>query len=246
MSLVGHLRELRRRFLFSLGGVLLASIVCLFFYDYLLTLVLWPIQRGIGLYQQSHPGNEAVLVTQGVTSAFSFYVRICLTAGVVVSSPFWLFQLWRFISPGLRRGERKLGLGFLGVAIPLFLGGVVLGYLVCPRGFALLLGFNPPGVLNLNELNQYLSLELRVLLIFGAAFLLPVVLVGLNLLGVLPAASLKKYRGVAIICCGVFAAVATPTTDPFTMIGLMCPMVAMLLVAELICRRHDRLAEIEV
>lgn len=240
MALVDHLRELRYRLLVSIAAVVVFAIAALSLYQQLLRVVLWPIRQAIVLYQQNNPGAQVELVTNGLTSAFSFYFKISLMAGFLAACPVWLYQLWRFISPGLQKNERRTALTFLLPAVPLFLAGVALGYWVTPKGFAVMLGFNPPSVVNLNDLNDYLGFELRLLLLFGVAFLLPVVLVMLNRVGILKAKMLAKGRRVAIVACTVFSAVATPTTDALTMLLLAIPMIAMYLVAEIICRVHDR------
>jgi len=240
MSLTDHLRELRYRLLVSLAAIVVFAGIAFFFYEPLLQVVLWPIKQAIIDYQAAHPGAQVELVTHGVTSAFALFFKIAMMAGFIVACPVWLYQLWRFISPALGEEARRTALVFLLPAVPLFLAGVVLGYFVTPKGFALLLGFNPPSVVNLNDLNDYLGFELRLLLVFGAAFLLPVVLVMLNRVGLVQATTLAKGRKVAIVICAVFAAVATPTTDAITMLILMVPMVGMYLVAEVICRVHDR------
>lgn len=240
MPLVEHLRELRYRILVSLVTVVVLSGLALIFYQPLLKLVLWPVRRAIDMYQAATPGAQVEMVTNGLTSAFSLYFKVGLMAGFIAACPVWLYQLWKFVAPGLRANERHTALVFLIPAIPLFLAGVALGYWMTPRGFAVLLGFNPPDVVNLNDLNYYLGFELRLLLLFGVAFLLPVVLVMLNRVGILKAKMLAKGRKVAILLCTVFAGVATPTTDAFTMLVLAVPMVAMYLIAEIICRVHDR------
>lgn len=240
MSLFDHLRELRYRILVSLAAVIVLSGIALIFYQPLLWVVLWPVRRAIDMYQQATPGAQVEMVTNGLTSAFSLYFKVGVMAGFLAACPIWMYQLWRFISPGLRDNERHTALVFLLPAVPLFLAGVGLGYWMTPRGFAVLLGFNPPNVVNLNDLNYYLGFEMRLLLLFGLAFLLPVVLVMLNRVGILKAKALASGRKIAILACTVFAGVATPTTDAFTMLLLAVPMVVMYLVAEIICRVHDR------
>jgi len=240
MPLADHLRELRYRLLISVAALIVFAAVALFFYQPLLVVVLWPIRQAIAMYQQANPGAQVELVTHGLTSAFAFYFKICVMAGFIVSCPIWLYQLWRFIAPALGRQAHKTALMFLLPAVPLFLAGVALGYWVTPKGFAVLLGFNPPSVVNLNDLNDYLGFELRLLLVFGAAFLLPVVLIMLNRVGIVKGSALAKGRRVAIVVCVIFSAVATPTTDAVTMLILAVPMVAMYLVAEIVCRVHDR------
>ena len=240
MTLASHLRELRYRFLVAFAAVLLTTAFCLFFEAQLLQVVLWPINRAVEIYQANRPDGRVELVTQGITAAFALYFRVCFVAGVILACPVWLYQLWRFIIPALHTVERKVVAGYLASAIPLFLLGVVVGYAICPRGFAVLLGFNPPSVMNLNDIGTFLSFELRLLLIFGLAFLLPVLLVSLNRLGLVSGQALGKFRMPAVVLCGAFSAIATPTTDALTMLALMVPMIAMYLVAEAMCRLHDR------
>jgi len=240
MELVDHFRELRYRLIVSLVAIAAVSVVALVFYSPLLEVVLWPVRRAIVLYQEAHPGARVELVTNGLTSAFSLYFKVCVMAGFIVACPFWLLQLWRFVAPGLEAKDRRTALKFMLPAVPLFLAGVALGYWVTPRGFAVLLGFNPPSVVNLNDLNSYLTFEMRLLIVFGAAFLLPVVIVMLNRVGVLSATALARGRRFAIIACAAFAMVVTPTTDALTMLMLAVPMMIMYVVAEMICRAHDR------
>ena len=240
MSLVDHLRELRYRFIIAMIAVVLATAVAMIFESQLLAVVLWPIQRAVEIFQASRPDDHVEMVTQGVSAGFTLYFRVCFVAGFIAACPVWLYHLWRFIVPALGVRQRKVAAQFLATAIPLFLFGVALGYLICPQGFAVLIGFNPPTVVNLNDVGTFLSFELRLLLIFGLAFELPVVLVSLNRLGLVTGAALGKFRAPAVVICGIFAAMATPTTDGLTMLALMVPMVAMYLISEVICRRHDR------
>ncbi|MCL2481953.1 MAG: twin-arginine translocase subunit TatC [Propionibacteriaceae bacterium] len=242
MSLGDHLRELRYRFLVSMAAILVTTALSLIFEAQLLQVVLWPIRQAVEVFQANRPGDSVEMVTQGITAGFSLYFRVCFVAGFIAACPVWLFQLWRFIVPALKYRERHTAVQFLGAAVPLFLIGVVLGYMICPRGFAMLLSFNPPSVVNLNDVGTFMSFELRLLLIFGLAFQLPVLLVSLNRLGMISGAALGKFRGPAVVLCGVFAAVATPTTDALTMLALMIPMVSMYLIAEVLCRLHDRRA----
>ncbi|MCL2735816.1 MAG: twin-arginine translocase subunit TatC [Propionibacteriaceae bacterium] len=240
MTLLDHLRELRYRFLVVMAAIIVTTLVAMIFESQLLGLVLWPIQQAVEMYQQSRPGAQVEMITQGVTAGFSLYFRVCFVAGFIAACPIWLYQLWRFIVPALKFKERKTAGQFLGVAIPLFLLGVAFGYFICPRGFAMMLTFNPPSVVNLNDVAGFMSFELRLLLLFGLAFQLPVLLVSLNRIGLVSGATLGKFRSPAVVLIGIFAALATPTTDALTMLVLMVPMVIMYLVAEAMCRANDK------
>jgi sec-independent protein translocase protein TatC len=152
----------------------------------------------------------------------------------------WLYQIWAFILPGLHRNERKWTVLFISIAGPLFLSGVALGYYVLPKGLAVLIGFTPESVTNLVDLNGYLSFILRILLVFGISFEIPLFVVLLNLAGVVRAHQLAKWRSWIVFGTFIFAAIATPSTDPITMLFLALPMTALFLISEVIARVIDR------
>jgi sec-independent protein translocase protein TatC len=144
------------------------------------------------------------------------------------------------VLPGLYAQERKMSRIFVSVAGPLFLAGVALGYLTLPLALEVLIGFNPEGVTNLIDFNDYLQFFTRTLFVFGLAFNIPVFVVLLNFAGVVKGASLKAYRPWIIIGTFVFAAVATPSADPFTMTLMAGPMVLLFFASEAIARFNDR------
>jgi sec-independent protein translocase protein TatC len=160
----------------------------------------------------------------------------------MLACPVWLYQLWKFVVPALLDKEKRYARSFLVSAIPLFLLGCVVGYFVLPKGISVMLQFTPDGmgIVNQLDLNTFLQLELLLILLFGVSFLLPVILVMLNLAGVVTGAQLAKARTFAIFGCFVFGAIATPSTDPFSMTALALPMAIMYVAAEWICRRNDR------
>jgi sec-independent protein translocase protein TatC len=158
----------------------------------------------------------------------------------MLSAPIWLWQLWSFIVPGLLAKEKKWALIFIGAATPLFLAGVAVGYIVMPKGIMVLLGFTQAGVTNLQDVNQFLSFLMRIMVVFGVAFLIPLVVLMLNILGVIPARYLSKYRTYVVFGTFVFGAVATPSTDPFSMLALAAPMTLLFLAAEVIAHLLDR------
>lgn len=240
MALVDHLRELRYRVIVAAAAVLAATVGSFLFRDQLFNLVFDPYQQSIALYEAQNPGANTRLVTDGLAASFMVSLKIALYAGLIVSCPVWLYQLWAFIAPGLLSKEKKYTLAFLGTGIPLFLSGVALGYWISPKGFVMLLGFTPQGVENLQDISKFLQFLTVMLLVFGVAFLLPVILVALNLVGVLRGATLGKYRAFGIFACFVFGAVATPSQDPFSMCALALPMALMYLVSEVICRINDK------
>ena len=142
----------------------------------------------------------------------------------MLTAPIWLYQLWAFIVPGLLAKEKKWALIFIGIASPLFFLGVATAYFVLPKAIAVLLGFTQEGVANLQDINAFLSFMLRLMVVFGIAFLIPLLVLMLNIVGVVKASQLSKYRTLVIFGTFVFGAVATPSTDPFSMLALALPM----------------------
>ena len=242
MSIWDHLREIRYRLVVSALAVLVLFIVAFIWYVPLVELILRPYQIAAQTVQAHNPDAQIQVVNSGVAAPMMLALKASGLAAVIAACPVWLYQLWAFIVPGLLSREKRVARLFLLSAIPLFLSGVTVGYLILPRAFEFMLGFtvDEAGVANLQDLNDFLSLEMRMLLIFGLSFLLPVVLVMLNMLGILRAHQLKKARAFAVFGCMLFGAVATPSGDPFSMLALALPMVAMYLLSEFICARRDK------
>lgn len=242
MSLADHLRELRYRLVVAALAFVLVAVLCAFFYNHLFQVLLQPINLAVAELHQSRPDQEITVVTQDVAAPVTLALKVVGYAGLILSSPVWLYQLWAFIAPGLLAKEKKWAMIFLGSATPLFLTGVAVGYLIMPKGIAVMLSFTPQNqeISNLLDLPYFLNFLLRLMLIFGLAFLLPVVLVVLNLAGVVTGEQLGKWRSYAILACFVFAAVATPSTDPFSMLVLAVPMGLLYVIAEIIARVNDK------
>lgn len=242
MSLYEHLRELRYRLIVSVIGIALGMIICSFFYTTLYQLLMWPLRRAEEALAESHPELILQAVNEGVTSPFMIFIKVVAMCGLVVTAPVWLHQLWAFITPGLLAKERKWARVFVGTATPLFLIGVVTGYLVMPAAIGVLIGFTPEGqdVLNLMTIEGFLALLIRIMLVFGASYLVPLVMLLLNLLGVITAAHMKTARPFIIVAAFIFAAVATPSTDPFSMLALALPLTVLLMVTEQIAKVVER------
>ncbi len=240
MPLTGHLRELYHRTLRSALALLVASAVCLFFHDVLFDVVTEPFEA---IRQQySAEGANVTLNFGGVADPFTYVLKISLLFGVFLSSPVWFYQLWAFITPGLHVHERRWAVAFLFAAVPLFLGGAAVAYMFLPKGFDLLVGFNPnpKRVANIILFENYLSFVTRMLLVFGAAFVAPVFVVLLNLVGVVSARGLLHAWRPVTFGAFVFAAVATPSGDPWTMTALAAPMMLLYFAAAGICAINDR------
>lgn len=242
MALVDHLREVRYRLMISVTAIVIVGIGSIFFYRELINFILQPYFQARAALMAANPGAETLIVNDGVVKPLTLAVIACAMAGIVVSCPVWMYQLWAFVAPGLVAKEKKYALGFLGAAIPLFLLGCSVGYFVWPKGIAVMLGFTPQGldIVNLLEMSSFLALEIKIILVFGVSFLLPVILVALNLAGVVKGHQLVKSRKFVIFGTFVFAAVATPSTDPFSMLALSVPMTVLYMIAEAICLILDK------
>ena len=243
MTLFEHLRELRYRLIVASLAIIIGMIVSAFFYKPLLDILQHPYWVGIEQQKINNPDATNLLVNINIAAPFTLALKVCMVSGIVLTAPIWLYQLWAFIVPGLLAKEKKWALIFIGCATPLFLGGVALGYYIMPRGIAVLLGFTQPGITNLQDINVFLSFLLRVMVVFGIAFLIPLIVLMLNIVGVIKAKQLAKARVYVIFGTFVFGAVATPQTDPFSMLALAVPMSLMFFAAELIAHILDRRKE---
>ena len=237
MALSDHLRELRARIMKIAVVIVVGLVVSLFFFDQIFQLVLGPYdqaQRALG----EDVNTEATIA--GAGGPLMLYLKLCGLVSVILTSPVWLYQVWAFILPGLHDKERRWTRVFAAVAGPLFLAGVALGYLTLPKGLEILIGLTPADLTNLVEFGDYLTFLIRTLLVFGIAFEIPVFVILLNLAGVLRGSALGAHRAWIVIGTFVFAAVATPSTDPFTMLFLAVPMLGLFAISEVITRVLDR------
>ena len=236
MALSDHFREFRARLLRSLLVLSIVFAVAVVFRHPLYDAVYGPYADA----QAKLPEGTTIATTSGPGAGLLLWVTLCGFASAVLTAPYWLYQVWAFVLPGLYAQERKMTRIFVGVAEPLFIAGIALGYLTLPVALDVLIGFNPDGVVNLTDFNDYLQFFTRTLLVFGLAFNIPVFVVLLNFAGVVKGSSLKAYRPWIIIGTFIFAAVATPSADPFTMTLMAVPMVLLFFASEAIARVNDR------
>lgn len=238
MPLTDHLRELRSRLVKSGIAIAIGMVIGWIYYPQLFDWLSAPFMGAVD--QAREEGRTVTLALTGVADPFVLQMQIAAVAGLILSSPVWLYQLWRFVTPGLHRNERRWALGFVAVATPLFLGGVVLAYLVLPLGLQVLLGFTPDNVENIVSVDRYLSFFLRTILVFGIGFLIPLMLVLLNFAGVLSGRRLISWWRWIVISVIIFAAVATPTGDPINLLLLAGPMLLLVVAAIGVCLLNDR------
>ena len=236
MALADHLRELRARVLRSVVVVTIGMVLGLFFFNQLLELVLDPYEQA----RAQLPGVDTEAYIKGAGGPLLLHLKLAGIAGVVLTSPYWLYQIWAFILPGLHSNERKWTRVFAAVAGPLFALGVATGYYVLPKGLEVLIGFTPGQLANLVEFGEFFSFFTRMLLVFGIAFEIPLFVVLLNLAGIVRGRQLAEHRPWIVVGTFIFAAVATPSTDPFSMLMLALPMTLLFFVSEVVTRGIDK------
>ena len=238
MSLGEHLRELRRRVIISVLAVVAGTAIAFAFHHTLLHVITKPY-CDLPKHYRLDPQRCTLIVT-GVLDPFSVTLRLSFYAGLIVSSPVWLWQLWRFITPGLYDRERKWALTFVGCSFGLFLAGAAVAYITLKNGLRFLLGFATGGISSLLNFNSYLSYVVAMVLVFAISFEFPLFVVMLNFARVASYERLRRWTRGVIFGIFVFAAVATPSQDPFTMTALAVPMCLLYLLALFIARVHDR------
>jgi sec-independent protein translocase protein TatC len=243
MTLFEHLRELRYRLIVSILAIIVGMVVAWFFRYDLLDILQRPYFQAIAALKAKHPDANTSLVNINLTSPLTLSLKVSALAGAIATAPFWLYQLWAFVVPGLLAKEKKWALIFIAAATPMFVGGVVVAYVVLPKAIAVLLSFTQSGVTNLQDINAYLAFLLRLMLVFGIGFLIPLIVLMLNIVGVIKAKQMAKYRSLVIFATFVFGAVATPSTDPFSMLAVAAPMALLFLAAEVIAHILDRRKE---
>ena len=241
MPVMDHIRELRNRvvkMLLALGAGMIAGFI---FFNPVWHVIERPLCHAV-IRGQTGCRTLGVnqLALEGPLDPFYLRVKVAVIVGVIVSSPVWLYQLWAFIAPGLYAREKRWGYIFIGTAVPLFLAGVTLAYLSMGRSMHYLLGLTPGGVANIIQVDQYMSFVMAMVLAFGIAFLVPLLIVMLNMAGILTHERFRKWRRVMIFAVFLIAGMANPSPDPITMLILGGACAALVEVAELIVWSHDR------
>ncbi|MER5196626.1 twin-arginine translocase subunit TatC [Streptomyces sp. NPDC002755] len=235
MPLADHLRELRNRLAKAMLAIVVVTVVAAFFYNDIINFLTKPILDSVGcgktfeeIAGQLNSGDStnkcASITINGLLAPFTLALQVSLMAGVVFASPVWLYQLWAFIAPGLHNHERRYAYAFVGMGAPLFIGGGYFAYRVLPTTAKVLIDFTPGGVSNLLPLDDLLQLVTRMVVVFGLSFELPLLLVFLNLTGMVTGKRMLGWWRAMIIGITVFAAVATPSTDPISMLALAGPI----------------------
>jgi sec-independent protein translocase protein TatC len=237
MSLSGHLKELRNRLFWSALFIIGGSVAGWFMFD----LVFNELQRPI-VELASKPGSNVTINFPTVVSAFDVRLQVSIFLGILMSAPVWLYNLWAFITPGLKKREKRYTIGFVVASVPLFIGGTALAWSSLPTFVVVLVGFTPEGAANVINASDYILFTIRILLVFGLAFVLPVALVMLNFAGVITAENIIKSWRMAVFISAVVGAIATPVAEPMAMFLLMVPLLILYFLAAGIAFLHDKRA----
>jgi sec-independent protein translocase protein TatC len=242
MTLVAHLTELRNRIAKALLALLVATAVAFWWYEHGLGEFIRAPYCGLDpdlRYGGNADGGCGLLITDVFGGVF-IRLKVSFLAGAVLSAPFWLYQLWAFITPGLKRHEKRYGIGFVAVSSLLFALGALLAYVSLAKGLALLLGLAGDGVVIALTAQDYIGFVLSLLVAFGVSFELPLIAIALNLVGVLSHEVLSRSRRWIFFLTIVFAAFVTPTQDPFTMLLMAGPMIVLFELAIQVARVVDK------
>jgi len=235
MKLSGHFRELRRRLFTSAIAIVLATGVGWVLFDPVFAALQKPIldlARDANVNAQINFGS--------IVSAFDLHMQIAFFIGLFISSPIWLYQVWAFLAPALKKRERRFTVIFMLTSTPLFVAGAYFGWWLFPGFVKSLLSFTPAGSANVINAAEYVLFTVRVLLVFGLAFVLPAILVLLNAIGTLSGKAILKGWRPAIFIISLIGALATPVSDPMSMFLLMIPLIALYYLSAAIALANDK------
>lgn len=236
-TLIEHLEELRHRVVVILVAIACGAVVGWFLYPFVLELLQEPFCETLRtLPPGSRPPTGCNFVFTGVVDPVLIKLKIVVFLGLAIALPFVLFQIWSFVVPGLTKRERGLAVPFIAFGVLLFLAGVAMAYWTLPKGLQFLLGFAGEDFTPLLTGDRFLGFMLLVSLAFGISFEFPIFLIFFCVVGVISSRQLRDWRRYSILGIAVFAAVITPSADPYTMLGMMIPMVVLYEVAIIVAR----------
>ncbi len=223
MTLTEHLTELRRRLIICVAAVALTTIVGFFLYNNILHYMTAPYRDFLAHHQQQNISNGNLVIT-GPLEGFATRLKMAGYLGLFLASPVLLWEIWRFITPGLHKNEKRYAIPFIVGAIVLFLMGVTVSVLVFPKALDFLISVSGTSVTPLFSPQRYVNLYVAMAAIFGLVFCFPIGLVMLEVAGVVPSRKWRKWRRPAIVVIAATAAVATPSNDPYSFVAMAVPL----------------------
>jgi sec-independent protein translocase protein TatC len=223
MTLFEHLAELRNRLLISALAVVAGAVVTWFLYDDIIRFMLHPYHDFLA-HHPSKDVSKGNLVTNGPLEGFTTRLKVSVYGGITLAAPVIFWELWRFITPGLYKNEKRYIIPFVASAVVLFAGGVATAILVFPKALTWLIDVSGPGVVPLFSPSRYITLYVAMCVVFGVVFMYPLVVVFLKLAGVVPSSTWRRWRRPAIVVICLVAAVITPSSDPFSFLAMAVPM----------------------
>lgn len=248
MALVEHLKELRKRISLAVLALLIGTIVGFIWYASSPPgiMTLGDIMRGP--YCQLPAENRADFTQDGTcrllaTGPFEMILlrmKVGALAGLVMSSPFWLYQIWAFITPGLHKGERRWTIIFVALAVTLFVAGALLAYFIVDHGLQFLVTIGDETQVAALTGERYYNFVLSLIVIFGVSFEVPLIISMLNILDILHYEDIKGKRRIIVVIVFIFAAVMTPGQDPFSMVALAVAVALLVELAFQFCRINDK------
>ena len=233
MPIAAHLTEARTRGLRAAMALLIAIVVGFALSDPILDILRQPIET---LAEQ----RDASMNYDSITGAFDLKLRIALFSGIVLSSPAWIFEIFAFAAPGLTKREKRYTYGFAFAGLALFLVGCVTAFFFFPHMVELLAGFASAEDSTILVASTYVDFVMKIVAATGIAFVLPVLIVLLNVVGVLPAATIRRSWRVSLVAIIAFSAMVTPSADVLSMFLIAVPMAALYAAAAVISAFHDR------
>jgi sec-independent protein translocase protein TatC len=237
MTLIEHLRDLRKRLFRASLAILLGFVVGFWLADPVRSLLQRPY---CNLPGSLNADGQCNFVQLGPADVFLLNLKIALWVGLIVAAPIWLYQLWAFIAPGLHRHERRYAYIFTAIAAPLFAAGAVLAFFVVEKGLEFLLEFSGDNIDTTLEVTRYIAFVTNLILLFGVAFEFPLVVLMLNFVGLVSARQLLGWWRVAVFVFFLFAAIVTPTPDPFGMTALAICLSALYFAAVGVAFLNDK------
>jgi sec-independent protein translocase protein TatC len=234
MPLMEHLAELRRRLIVSVLAIIAGVVPAWIYYKEVFSFLRKPFDQVV-----KQNSAQASLTLGGVIDPFTLQIQVSLVSAIILTSPVWLFQTWRFVTPGLHKNEKRWAILFVSTASPLVGLGAWFAYFVMPISLQVLIGFTPDNVSNLIAVDRYFDFFFKMVLVFVIGALIPFALVIMNFAGILTASQIRGWWRIIVMGTLLFAAIATPTGDPLNMSIVALPILLLIFFAWTIASIND-------